>query len=138
MKTINATKGEFVNLINGLFQVQNLKGKEFGLIVSKNLTTLEEKLKHLEKEGKPSPEFMELAEKVNKLANTEDEKTAKKKIDELEKENKELVADRRAQMDRVTELMKDKMSIKLSTLSEDLLPDDITALQIGSIKKIIE
>ena len=30
---INATKGEFVNLVNGLFAVQDLKGKKFGLVV---------------------------------------------------------------------------------------------------------
>ena len=45
MTTINATKGELVNLVNGLFSIQELKGKKFGIVVSKNLTTLEEKLK---------------------------------------------------------------------------------------------
>ena len=32
MKTINANKQEFVDLINGLFQVQELKGKEMKMI----------------------------------------------------------------------------------------------------------
>ena len=35
MKKINATKQEFVDLINGLLQVQELKGKKFSLLVSK-------------------------------------------------------------------------------------------------------
>ena len=42
MKTINATKGELVNLINGLFAVQDLKGKKFSLSVSKNIKILQE------------------------------------------------------------------------------------------------
>ena len=86
MTTINATKGEFVNLINGLFQVQELKGKKFGLVVSKNITILKKSLKHLEDLGKPSEEFMKLAMEVNEIS-TKDPENSKEKIDKLEKEN---------------------------------------------------
>ena len=137
MKTINATKGEFVNLINGLFQVQELKGKEFGLAVSKNITTLKEELQHLEDLGKPSEEFMKLAMKVNEL-NQNDPENSKEEIDKLEKENEALVKERREQMEKVTEIMKDEMTVKLVTVSEDLLPDEITAKQINNIEKIIK
>ena len=136
MTTINATKAEFVNLINGLFQVQELKGKKFGLAVSKNIVTLKKELQHLEELGKPSEEFMELAMKVNEISQ-KDPENSKVEIDKLEKENEELVKLRREQMDNVTELMKDEMSIKLKTLSENILPDEITAKQITSIEKII-
>tara|TARA_R110002049_G_scaffold40082_1_gene122543 strand:+ start:113 stop:526 length:414 start_codon:yes stop_codon:yes gene_type:complete len=137
MTTINATKGEFVNLINGLFQVQELKGKDFGLVVSKNITSLKEGLKHLEDLGKPSEEFMELAMKVNEISQKNPE-TSQEEIDKLEKENEELVKLRREQMDNVAELMKDEMSIDLKFISEDLLPNDITAKQINNIEKIIK
>ena len=137
MTTINATKGEFVNLINGLFQVQELKGKKFGLVVSKNITILREELKHLEDLGKPSEEFMKLAMEVNQISN-EDPDNAKTKIDKLEKENETLVKARREQMDKVTEKMKDELTVKLNTISETLLPEDITAHQINNIKKIIK
>ena len=40
MTTINATKGEFVNLINGLFAVSELKGKDFSLTVSENIKSI--------------------------------------------------------------------------------------------------
>ena len=136
MTTINATKGEFVNLINGLFQVQELKGKKFGLAVSKNITILKEDLKHLEDLGKPSEEFMELATKVNQISQ-EDPENSKKVIDDLEKENEKLVKDRKEQLAKVTELMKDKMKIKLNTISEDILPEEITAQQINNIERII-
>ena len=137
MTTINATKGEFVNLINGLFQVQELKGKKFGLVVSKNITILKEDLKHLEDLGKPSEEFMELATKVNQISQ-ENPENAKEVIDKLEKENEVLVKARREQLAKVTELMKDKIDIKLNTISEESLPEDITAHQINNIKKIIK
>ena len=136
MTTINATKGEFVNLINGLFQVQELKGKKFGLVVSKNITILKEDLKQLEDLGKPSEEFMELATKVNQISQ-ENPENAKEVIDKLEKENEVLVKARREQLAKVTELMKDKIDIKLNTISEESLPEEITAQQINNIERII-
>jgi len=137
MTTIKATKGEFVNLINGLFAVQDLKGKDFGLVVSKNITSLKEGLKHLEDEGKPSDEFMELAKKVNEISN-ENSEDAKDRIDALEKENEDLVKARREQMDNVMELMKDDISLDLVLISKKVLPEDITAKQINNIEKIIK
>ena len=137
MTTINATKGELVGLINGLFQVQELKGKKFGLVINKNITILRDELKHLEDLGKPSEEFMELAMKVNEISSKNPE-GSQEEIDKLEKENIELVEARREQMDIVQERMKESMTVKLDTISEKLLPEDITARQISNIEKIIK
>ena len=138
MKTINATKGEFVNLINGLYQVQEVKGKDFSLNVSKNISILHEKLKDVEKAGTPTEEFLALAKQVNEIAGKESEENAKKLVDKLEEENKELVDSRKAQLDKVAEMMKEEVKIKLHILTEDSLPEDITAKQINNIVKIIE
>jgi small-conductance mechanosensitive channel len=137
MTTITATKGELVNLINGLFQVQELKGKKFGLAVSKNIKILKDELQDLEDMGKPSEEFMALAEQVNEIANAGAE-DSKEVIDNLEKENEELVKSRREQMDKITILMKEEASVKLNILTEDVLPEEITASQINNIIKIIK
>ena len=137
MTTITATKGELVNLINGLFAVQELKGKKFGLAVSKNLIILKKELKELEEIGKPSEEFMKLAEQVNMIANSESE-TSKEEIATLEKENEVLVKQRRDQLDIVTRMMTEEMSVELNTLSENMLPEEISANQINQIIKIIE
>ena len=137
MTTIKAKKGEFVNIINGLFSVQELKGKEFSLTVSKNIVILQKSLKELEEAGKPSEEFMKLASEVNQLANlnTED---SKEKINKLEEENKELVEARRTQMDKVKEMMEEEIEVKLNILKEDILPEEITAKQINNLIKIIK
>ena len=136
-KTINATKGEFVTIINGLFGVQELKGKSFSLVISKNIAKLKEALQELEDAGKPSTEFMAIAEKVNAIAN-ENKEDAKEQIDKLEEENKELVDARRDQMAKVEEMMKEEIEVELNIISEDLLPEDISAQQINKIIKIIE
>ena len=42
------------------------------------------------------------------------------------------------QMEKVQEHMKETMSIDLKTISEKLLPEEITAKQINNIQKIIK
>ena len=137
MKTINATKQEFVDLINGLFQVQELKGKEFSLLVSKNINILQKNLKDIQEAGTPSEKFLELAQQVNAIANSNAE-DSQEKIDKLESENKELVESRKNQMAKVSEMLKKDMELELHVLPESVLPEDVTAKQINTIINIIE
>ena len=137
MKTINAKNGELVNIINGLFSVQQLKGKDFSLLVSKNISILQKSLKELEDTGKPSEEFMALAEQVNAIAN-DNKEDAKEQIDKLEEENKDLVDARREQMDKVQKIMEEESEVSLHVIKEDLLPEEITAQQINKLMQIIE
>jgi len=137
MKTINATKQEFVDIINGLFAVQDLQGKEFSLLVSKNIHILQKNLKDIQEAGKPSEEFLNLAQQVNEIANL-NEDNSKEQIDALEKENKELVESRKEQMDKVADLLKANIELTLHILPEAVLPEEVTAKQINSIITIIE
>jgi len=137
MTTINATKAEFVNLINGLFQVQELKGKEFSLLVSKNINILQKNLKDIQEAGTPSEKFLELAQQVNAIANANAE-DSQEKIDKLESENKELVESRKNQMAKVSEMLKKDIELELHVLPESVLPEDVTAKQINTIINIIE
>ena len=115
-----------------------MKGKKFSLVVSKNISIIQEALKDLEKAGKPSKEFMAIAEQVNKIASSMPEKEAKEKIDKIEKENKKLVDARRKQMEKVEKMMLKSIEIELQIISENNLPEDITAKQLNQIIKIIE
>ena len=138
MKTIKGTKQDLVDIFNGLFLVQELPGKKFSLVVSKNIATIQEALKDVEEAGKPSKEFMVIAEQVNKIASSLPEEDAKKQIDELEKENEDLINARREQMSKVEEMMSDSIEVELQIISEEVLPETITAQQINKIIKIIE
>jgi dGTP triphosphohydrolase len=133
---INAKKGELVNLVNGLFSVQELKGKKFSLIVLKNIKALKKELKELEVAGKPTEEFLKLAHQVNEIAN-ENSDDSEAKILALEEDNKELVEGRRKQIEKVTSMMEVETTVELKTISEDILPDDITPKQLSSIEQII-
>ena len=87
--------------------------------------------------GQPSKEFMALAAQVNEIAN-EGAENSKEVIDNLEKENEVLVKERRDQMDKITVLMEEELSVELNTLTEAILPEEISASQINNILKIIK
>lgn len=138
MKTVKGTKQDLVVLYNGLHGVQDLKGKKFSLVVSKNISIIQEALKDIEKAGKPSEEFMVIAKQVNEIANSMPKEEAEEKINALEKENEKLVEARRKQMAKVEKMMSKKIDLDLQIISEDFLPEDITAKQLNQIIKIIE
>lgn len=134
MTKVELQNGQFVDLINGLFAVQNLKGVKFGLLVSKNIRVLQDELDHLEEAARPSNEFVELSTKVNALM-AEDKADEVKK---LEEKNAKLVEARKTQLTELEELLKEDTKISLYSIPEDCLPEDITGEQIINIDKIIE
>tara|TARA_R100000742_G_C4227224_1_gene49581 strand:+ start:103 stop:516 length:414 start_codon:yes stop_codon:yes gene_type:complete len=137
MTKLNATNGELLDLINGLFAVKDLSGKDFSLPVGKNLNILKEVLDPLEKLGRPSEEFLELASKVQAIAD-KNEDDSKEQILELEAQYPELVAERKKQVEVMAEKMQEKLEVELYTLSTDILPEAITPQQIMNLEKILE
>ena len=126
--------GEFVELFNGLAAVQQLKGVKFGLLVSKNVRTIQEELNFLEEASKPAQEFIDLSVKINQLMN-------EKKQDEvktLEEENAKVIQERKDQLAEVEKLMQEEVEIELLPIPENCLPADISGEQIINIDKIIE
>tara|TARA_R110000803_G_scaffold40806_2_gene87911 strand:- start:1148 stop:1561 length:414 start_codon:yes stop_codon:yes gene_type:complete len=135
---INTTKQEFVQMLNSLFAVKDLKGKKFAIAVAKNLEILTNNLKDLEEAGKPSKEFMELAMSVNAFTDDPNDESKIYEIDKLEKDNKELIDARRAQLDDVAKLMEEEIEIAIEPLTIEMLPEDITPQQMSSLLKFIK
>ena len=131
------TKNEAAELFNGLITVKDLKSKEFALKASKNMTAIREALKDVEELGRPSEEFMKLSTKVQEIL-SKDPENGREEIDKLEKENKELVEQRKTQLDLVQEKLKEEIEIELNFFSESILPEEVTADQINKLIKIIE
>ena len=132
MLTLKTKNREFVDLINGLFNVQELQGVRFSLVVSKNIRILQQELSDLEAASKPSEEFLELSMKAKTLG--EDDKAIK----ELEDNNPKLIAERKSQLEEIDKMMEEEVKIKLHGITEDILPEDITAAQITGIDKLIK
>ena len=132
--TLNTTKGELVDLMNGLFNSQDIKGKDFALTVSKNISILQKALADIEEIGRPSEEFVKFAHQIKSVQEAGDQEGVKK----MESENAELLAERKLQIEKVQkELKKDAKVIELNVLTKTMLPNDVTARQVGNLEKII-
>ena len=119
MVTLTTKNSELIDLINGLFNVQDLQGMRFGLVVSKNIRILQTELKDLEEASKASDAFVALSQKANSLdGDTE-------ALELLEKEEME-------------KMMEDAVEVELHEILESLLPENITAAQIINIDKLIK
>ncbi len=137
MTKINATKDDFARLYNGLVEVKDLKSKKFALVAGKNMLIIKDALQDVEDLNKPSEEFIEIARKINDIAN-KNEANAQEQIANIENENSEIVKARKEQLAKVTEVLKQDMELKLHMVSEDVLPEDITADQVTNIIKSIK
>jgi|7_EtaG_2_1085326.scaffolds.fasta_scaffold91159_2 predicted transcriptional regulator len=136
MTKINVQKRELVETINGLFNVQEMPGKSFGLLVSKNIQIIKTALKEVEEIGKPSEEFMKLANRVQEIAQANPE-NGQDMVKELEKENKALVDERKVQLEKVDGMLTEEIEIHLEKIPHEVLPEDISGKQLTGIKLLI-
>jgi|TARA_Y100000289_G_scaffold25134_1_gene24539 hypothetical protein len=134
MTKIKATNKEMLETLHGLYAVQDLKGVKFAVAVSKNIEKLRNELKHIDEASKPSPEFEKLLQEADKIEKSEE---SEKLIKKLEKENKELIDKRKAQLEEVNDILEETVELDLVTMSEKNLPHDITAKQLSAIIKIV-
>jgi|TARA_A100001391_G_scaffold61683_1_gene38460 hypothetical protein len=131
---LKTTNGELVDLMNGLFATQDIKGKDFAFIVSKNINKLQDHLKNVEKLGQPSEEFVKFAAEIRAAQDANDTEAVK----EMETRNASLIAERKNQIEDVQKLLKESAKpIKLNSLPKDLIPNEVTARQINNLEKII-
>jgi dephospho-CoA kinase len=121
-----------VDLLAGLYSVQQLPGLKFALKVDENIQKLESELAPLNKLMEPTPEFEAFAEKVRDEAGNDPEKRKK-----LEEENKELVDHRVNQIETAREMLSEPKEIKLRKIYVSELPKEINAAQIKALKPIL-
>ena len=128
------TNQQLADLLRNLMEVQSLKGVKFALTIAKNVRVIRHELEPLDEVSKASEEFLELSQKVRECEANKDEKG----IQKLEKENVKLVDERKKQLAELAELMKDEVEVSLFKISENKLPNDITAQQILGIELIVK
>ena len=132
-----AKKSDFVEILQGLFQVKDLKGKKFSLIAAKNIELIQDALKDLEDQGKPSDEFVELSIKMRALMQST-EPDAKDKMQILEEENSTLIETRKAQIDDIKEKLKEEVELDITLVEKEDLPEDISMEQLMGINKLLK
>jgi len=139
MEFTKHTNRDLADLMQGLINVKDLKGVKFSLQVSKNINLIKAELEHIEEAAKPSEEFLEIAKLVQAIeASGKEKEEMEIEVAKIEKDNAELVASRKKQIDQFNELLLEEIEISLFKVSESHLPEDITTQQIIDISKIIK
>ena len=134
MTQITGTNREFLQILKALEAVKGLKGKAFALLVARNIKSLTEHLQPIEQKSIPSLEFQKLSVAVQEKIEQEDTEGIKA----LEEENKTLVEERKLQLEEVEKMLNLESKVKVNLISEDLLPEDITADQTYGLLKILK
>jgi hypothetical protein len=130
---VGETVQTYVDLLNGLYNVQELPGLKFAQKVVENIDILEKELAPLNDALKPSKEFEVFAQKVRLEAGNDP-----KKVEELESQEPELVNARKKQLETVQEMLKATTEIELRKIYQNELPKEISAVQLKGIRKIIK
>jgi len=123
-------------LMQGLLQVENLKGVKFALTNSANKEIISNALRDIEEKAIPTKEFQELSAQMQQFDMNADMDKIKAK--EEEPENVKIIEERKAQMAEIDKLLEESVELELKTLSESQLPKDINLKQLDAIKLIVK
>ena len=104
------------------------------MLVGKNLKELRHILEPIEKAAQPTFQFQEVSVKMQELAEKED----KDGMTSLEKQNQNLIDERKAQLSAVEDMLDEKAEILLHVIKEAQLPEEITGEHIEKLIKIIQ
>lgn len=129
-------KKELVGLLQGLIQVEELKGVKFAMVATKNRTIIAELLKEVEAKAEPTDAFKVLSQEMQRYDMDADIEKVKAK--EAEPENAKIIEVRKKQMEEVDKMLEASVKAKLITVTEDNLPVDINTKQLDAIKLILE
>lgn len=131
---VTATKREFLNIFKTLVDTKNAKDTTYAKAVVENSESIIKHLEELEEMSKPSQAFIDVAIKANKIIESGDQEALAK----YEEENKEIVDERKAQLDKVNAKLDESTSLELILIEEGNLPSDLDADQLASLRPILK
>lgn len=133
MINFKGTNRQLLNLYRGLENVKEIRGSRFAVLVGKNMKEIKQILQPIEEAAVPSPSFQTVSIQMRDLMEAEDQEA----MEQLEKEHKDLIDERKQQMASVETMLENDIELKLHAIREDQLPDDITGEQVEKILEII-
>tara|TARA_R100000353_G_scaffold175859_1_gene147455 strand:+ start:76 stop:492 length:417 start_codon:yes stop_codon:yes gene_type:complete len=133
MINFKGTNRQLLNLYRGLENVKEIRGSRFAVLVGKNMKEIKQILQPIEEAAVPSPSFQTVSIQMRDLMEAEDQEA----MEQLEKEHKDLIDERKQQMASVETMLENDIELKLHAIREDQLPDEITGEQVEKILEII-
>lgn len=120
---VASTNRGLLELSQTLQACKSIPHTGFALLILKNQAILNKHIAPIDAQAKPSEEFMQLSIKAQELINKKDSAG----VEALEKENSELMTERKLQLEVVNKLLDQPVEIELFKLTESLLPDSLSA-----------
>tara|TARA_Y100000356_G_C11118202_1_gene213327 strand:+ start:213 stop:629 length:417 start_codon:yes stop_codon:yes gene_type:complete len=133
MINFKGTNRQLLNLYRGLENVKEIRGSRFAVLVGKNMKEIKQILQPIEEAAVPSASFQTVSIQMRDLMEAEDQEA----MEQLEKEHKDLIDERKQQMASVETMLENDIELKLHAIREDQLPDEITGEQVEKILEII-
>lgn len=131
---VTATNREFLNIFKTLLDTKEVKDTNYAKVVLSNSESIMKHLEDLEKLSTPSKEFIEIAMKAKTFIDNKDEEGLKK----YEEENLPIIEERKKQIDQVNAKLEETASIELVLIEEEIIPKDLSADQLASLRLIIK
>lgn len=123
---------EYMDLLQNLYNCQDLPGLDFAKVIGRNIEVLQEKADPLNAMLEPSEEFRKI------IAEIQECKGDPQKIKAVEDANPEIIKERKKQTDLVNSILEEKIEVKLQRIPEEILPKEMTARQYRGIQQLID
>tara|TARA_R100000278_G_scaffold119565_1_gene101127 strand:- start:615 stop:1040 length:426 start_codon:yes stop_codon:yes gene_type:complete len=133
---ITQTKGEFLELLKGLWSASHLKGKELSVLINDNATLIRNLLDTLLWVN-PSDEFAAVARQISRLQKTKEDGWEAKVI-ELEDANKDIIDARNEQIANMKTALEEEATLELKLIPDELFTDEVTANILFSLDSIVK
>ena len=133
---ITQTKGEFLELLKGLWSASHLKGKKLSVLINDNATLIRNLLDNLLWVN-PSDEFAAVARQISRLQKAKEDGWEAKVI-ELEDANKDIIDARNTQIANMKKALEEEATLELKLIPDELFTDEVTANILFSLDSIVK
>tara|TARA_B100001059_G_scaffold72361_1_gene69511 strand:+ start:16841 stop:17263 length:423 start_codon:yes stop_codon:yes gene_type:complete len=134
--TITKTKGNFLNLLKGLFSVLHVRGKDFSFIIKDNIVIIKNALTGYIFDVPPENYQLLMQEFKTIIASGAED--ADEQIKAIKDANPEAVKEREDQLKATEEALKQEISLELKSIPRSIVNDEITAENLLILDELIE
>ncbi len=134
--TLTQTKGEFLELLKGLWSASHLKGKELSVLINDNAAVIKNLLENLLWVN-PSNEFATVARQISRLQKAKADGWEAEVI-ALEDANKDIIDARNTEVANMKTALEEEVALELKLIPDELFTDEVTANILFSLNSIIK
>jgi len=133
--TLTKPKGEFLNLLKGLFSVLHIKGKDFSIAVTHNILVIKEALSGYIFDIPPEDYKVLLVQFKSIMESGAED--AEEQIQAIKDANPGVLQERDAQLKEVEDALKVEITLEVEVIDKNIISEEITSENLLSINEFI-